>query len=201
MELIVISDPAFFADEALLINQMFDLGLQCFHLRKPDADKERMRKLIEEINDRHYAKISLHQHHDIAAEYGIKRLHYREQERKTIKGIHKLREAGYAISTSLHEIKEIRNVSICDYVFFSPVFDSISKKGYISNIADDFYLSEDNKSTKVIALGGIDRTNVARVREMNFDGAAVLGAIWSDKINAIEEFKQIHRLCQSVLMS
>jgi thiamine-phosphate pyrophosphorylase len=69
------------------------------------------------------------------------------------------------------------------------VFDSISKQGYKGVAANDFYLRNEQKPLQVIALGGIDAQHIQPVTNMNFDGAALLGAIWGEPENAIENFK------------
>ena len=90
------------------------------------------------------------------------------------------------LSTSFHALAEI---SRCrrryDYVFLSPIFDSISKAGY----ASQFDLAALQTSLQqlaarpsyyppVLALGGITSQNTKLVQQMGFAGAAVLGAVW-----------------------
>jgi thiamine-phosphate pyrophosphorylase len=43
----------------------------------------------------------------------------------------------------------------------------------------------------VIALGGVSESNLCRVKNMNFDGTAVLGAIWSKPEQALSNFIKI----------
>lgn len=201
MKLIVISDPDFFIDEAFFINSMFNLGLQSFHLRKPTATEDEMRALIADIDVKHYDKISLHQHHHVAIDFGIRRLHYTEKARsENQKEVFLKKEKGYIISTSVHQVSYLKDISMFDYAFFGPVFNSISKKGYSSSVTSDFYLNDELSSTDIIAIGGINKENITHIYEMNFDGAAVLGAIWSDKQKGIEEFKILQSLCQNVLI-
>ena len=71
------------------------------------------------------------------------------------------------------------------------MFDSISKQQYRGVAGNDFYLTDEQKPVPVIALGGIDAGNIKKVSEMNFDGAAVLGAIWNEPAKAVENFKII----------
>ena len=68
-----------------------------------------------------------------------------------------------------------------DYVFLSPIFDSISKRGYRSQ----FSLTELQKAaaegiidSKVVALGGITKDKLPLLQSLHFGGAAMLGAIW-----------------------
>ncbi len=64
----------------------------------------------------------------------------------------------------------------------SPVFDSISKRGYASAFALpqlEMARAEGIIDDKVIALGGVTADRLPAVRRMGFGGAALLGAIWS----------------------
>ncbi len=59
---------------------------------------------------------------------------------------------------------------------------SISKKDYKSAfLLDDLKTNLPDINEKVIALGGIDQTNIKLIKDLNFAGAAVLGAVWQNK--------------------
>ncbi|MCF0052782.1 thiamine phosphate synthase [Dyadobacter sp. LJ53] len=181
MELIAISHPEFIPKEAERINALFRDGLLRLHIRKPGCNVADLNRLIGDINPDFYSKIALHSHHELAAQYGITRLHFPEKLRKETPEfmMEKFENAGFKLSTSIHDIDELDGLSKAfDYTFFGPVFDSISKTGYQRAITDDFYLEEEKKAVKVIAIGGIKRSNLHMIKTMNFDGAAMLGAIW-----------------------
>jgi thiamine-phosphate pyrophosphorylase len=195
MELIVISNPAAVADESSLINKLFIAGLKYFHLRKPESDVQTVKRLLNAIAPRFYERIALHQFHEIAADYGIKRLHYTERAREasnTIQWQSKL-DDGFTLSTSAHDISGLPGLTPFDYVFYGPVFDSVSKPGYQSKLGADFKLDKTNIKSKVIALGGVKLSNLANVKAMCFDGAAVLGTLWNKPDEALERFKQLKK--------
>lgn len=180
MELIVIANPSPLNLEAQLINQLFEAGLARFHLRKPDASNKTIEGLLNDINPAFYPKIVLHQRHEMAANYGIKRLHYPENKRKQLQ-VNQLKnqiENGYILSSSVHNLTLLPSLSNFYYVFFSPVFNSLSKPNYKGTITENFKLEKQANWPKVIALGGIEYTNIAGIKQMGFDGAALLGWIW-----------------------
>ena len=195
--LIVVSDSALRKNEAASINALFDEGLEVFHLRKPFATIEETAQLLHEINTAHLSKIAIHQHHHLAHKFGIKRLHYPEAKRKNIieEEWLRLQNTDFILSTSVHDVNEPVDHSF-DYVFYGPVFDSISKQGYRSVVAENFTLPK--TKNKWIAIGGIDRTNCTRAFEMGFDGVAVLGAIWLNN-EPITEFKKIKAAFSSIV--
>jgi thiamine-phosphate pyrophosphorylase len=201
MELIVISNPFAIADEAKLINTLFRAGLKCFHLRKPENDLPSLKELLRDIETCFHDRIALHQFHEMAGEFGIKRLHYTESLRQRsnliswahsdLNGVRKLIAAGFTLSTSIHDIKKLPEVDHFHYVFYGPVFNSISKAGYQSKLPEDFQLDKEGCKTKVMALGGIQTTNLLQMKKMGFDGAAVLGTIWNEPHHAVERFNQL----------
>ncbi|CAN5175256.1 thiamine phosphate synthase [soil metagenome] len=199
--LIVISEPDFIDNEANLINQLFDEGMQLFHLRKPDSSREKVKALLKQISSDHYNKIALHQHYKIAEEFGIKRIHYPEKIRKDTSenDFKKLKAAGHILSTSVHRIKKYKALSAeFDYTFLGPVFNSISKTGYTSARKEDFTLEENKTSVKVIALGGIKEVSIQEAFDLHFDGVAVLGAVWQQPETAVDNFKRIKELCNQI---
>ncbi|MGY6544732.1 thiamine phosphate synthase [Arthrospiribacter ruber] len=181
LELIVISSPVPVPNEADGIQQLFEAGMELFHLRKPDMDQDAFLKLLAQMDSKYCNRMAIHQHHDLADDFGIKRLHFTEWKRKnTAKDeLLGLKEKGLKISTSIHDLGLLTSLSHFDYVFFSPVFDSLSKKGYSSSLESGFKLVKPVGSPKVMALGGVELKNLSQVKAMGFDGAAVLGAIWN----------------------
>jgi len=192
--LVVISSPAAVADEATIINALFDEGLKVLHLRKPGISIDEMRQLLDKIKPQYYQRIALHQHHEAANDFGINRLHYTKAHKKPALF---WREAGSKVnilSTSIHQIEEYKNLPLSfDYTFFGPVFDSISKAGYTSTLSDDFIFPIETGHPKVIAIGGIDATNIQKAKDMNFDGVAALGTIWKKPEESVRQFKILQK--------
>ncbi|WP_339703046.1 thiamine phosphate synthase [Algoriphagus aquimarinus] len=193
MKLIVISSPDQVNDEAKIINKLFKSGLEYLHVRKPADTEEQVRKLIAGIDTDYYPRLSLHQHHCLAEEFGIKRLHYTENERGKLKNntLEGLINNGFILSTSVHDLSLLASLNEYHYVFFGPVYNSISKQGYKSVLPPEFKLSTMKALPLVIGIGGIEAKNIDRIKTMNFDGAAILGSIWKNTEQAVENFKII----------
>ena len=87
------------------------------------------------------------------------------------------------VSRSCHTLDEIAAHPACDYLFLSPLFDSISKSGYRAAFTDGELRDAAARGLlgeRVVALGGIRPELLPRVRELGFGGAALLGAVWRD---------------------
>lgn len=196
MNVIVIAHPSALSNEAKIINNLFENGLDVFHLRKNSCTRAYCKKLISEIDEAFHNRIALHQFHGLTADFGINRLHYKEQQRKQLlEAKTVLNFEDTVLSTSIHQLEDLNDLKGFDYTFFGPVFNSISKPGYAGVLDTDFKLPQRLNSTKLIALGGINASNAQELSLMGFDGLALLGFIWNDPSKAVRNFKSIQEIC------
>jgi len=198
MELAIVTQPEYFDGEAAMINRLFESGARLLHLRKPTNDEAGFRQLMEEIDPAYYPFIALHQHHSLALEFGIGRLHFTEYLREQLRQDTRkeLVANGWILSSSVHRINDLGTLQDYSYVLFGPVFNSISKAGYNSRLQPGFTLPP--HEIRVFAIGGVAADNLAAVQQMGFDGAAVLGTIWQQPsapaerlINVIKSINEI----------
>lgn len=187
MKLILIS-PESGTSELDLINNLFDLGLEYFHIRKPHFSEEELREYILGISEKYYQRLIIHSFHHLALEFPFYGIHFTEKEK--LEG--KLYDFSGSHSASFHSVEELQNCRIrYNYVFLSPIFNSISKDGYLSGFKkEELMTSLPLIQQRVVALGGVDLQNVHEVKEMGFSGVAVLGAVWNSKSPA-EKFAAI----------
>jgi thiamine-phosphate pyrophosphorylase len=85
-----------------------------------------------------------------------------------------------------------KSLNIYDYIFLSPVFDSISKNYHKSSF-ENGEIENVLKSRKqnIYALGGITPENAEKAFRMGFDGVGVLGYIWESDRTPLEAFLSI----------
>lgn len=193
--IIIITPEKMVPNETEIINVLFQEGLDLLHIRKPFINSEEMMDFFQKINPEFHHQLVLHNHYHLAGDLNISRLHFREVDRQN-----NLFSSftDKIISTSVHDIETFNELSEeWNYAFISPVFPSISKKGYgkDSNILNEIE-KRDNSNVKLFALGGIHENNINEVLNSNADGVALLGAIWES-----DNPLQIFRKCrQSVLL-
>lgn len=190
MQLIAITSEKFIDNEAETINALFEAGLERLHLRKPHASANECECLILSIGSKWYGRISLHDHFGIAKKYGIGGLHLNSRNPQPPTGF-----AGI-LSRSCHSMEEAaREKHRYDYVFLSPIFDSISKNGYTAAFhrgALQAAARNGSISDNVIALGGITPERIEEAAACNFGGAAVLGYLWADSVEeTLERFRAL----------
>jgi thiamine-phosphate pyrophosphorylase len=202
MKLVVISNPENFANEADQVQQLFNAGLETFHLRKPNSTLAEFEKTLTQLSPAGYKRIVIHQHYKLVEKYNLKGIHLTawfmkntsESELKQLISIAGKRRL--MISGSFHSIEALEATSLkLHYAFLSPLFNSISKKDYPSgiNINDASIYLKKKRSFEVVALGGIDESNIQQVKEAGFDGAALLGCLWNDRGEPLTKYQIIQQ--------
>jgi thiamine-phosphate pyrophosphorylase len=195
-ELIIISDAHPIPDEAQIVNELFHEGLRTFHLRKPEAEKKQVKELLKKVKPDYIPNIVLHDHYDLGTSFKVKGLHTRDNGEKAPASLH-------SISRSVHSIRELYdNFSRYEYLLISPIYDSISKKGYnaafnLKELALELEnLKKEKNKSKFIALGGVDECNIQKTFSIGFDGAAVLGALWQlhNPKEIVDKFRRLKKL-------
>lgn len=181
MKLIVISHPTNFPNEKEIIISLFENGLEIFHLHKPNFSVRQNGRTPSFSGEEEIKNF-------------IQQFPKKEQEKIFL-------HSDFPKFHSLQELNDCKEKY--EYVFLSPVFDSISKKNYKGMFSHRLHKFSQIKSElisaisgkNIIALSGIDEDKIETCRELGFAGVAVLGAIWNSK-NPIEKFRKIKLLCE-----
>ena len=196
--MIVITNPSAISGEISIIDSLFEEGLSLLHIRKPDFSEMEMAQFIHQIKIEFRSKLVLHNHHELAEDFGITRIHFSEKDRKNSFDYPAMFSKPCRYTTSTHSIEDFNALeNDFDYAFLSPVFKSISKEDYYpkENLFEALK-SRTNHSIKCIALGGIDSENIKKILKNDFDDVALLGTIWNNE-NPVKHFK----LCQQIVHS
>ena len=151
-------------------------AIDLIHIRKPNCEISELEDLIQSIPIECRNRLVLHDHHELAIKYHLFGVHLNSRNPKPPKGWKG------SISKSCHSLEEVKEwKEKCNYVSLSPIFDSISKKGYLSA-----FTSEEIKNAKrdgiidekVLALGGVTFERLDEVKELGFGGGMILGDAW-----------------------
>ena len=193
--LIVFTHEELIINESDLINNLFESGLERLHIRKPYASKVECKRLIQQINSQYHHRIMLHQYHELAEELSCCGVHLKEEKRTQLSEelssyLKKFQDKGFLVSSGFHHTEElVKYGSMFNYVFLSPVFDSISKQGYRGKKEVVVKLNYDN----IIALGGVCSKNINEVKHLGYNGAALLGSIWNSS-EPVSTFRNLQML-------
>lgn len=182
--------PSFFVEEHQILNAFFEEGLELLHLRKPNTEPVYSERLLRLIQPEFRKRIVVHDHFYLKNEYGLNGIHLNHRNPELPP-----KYKGH-ISCSCHSAEEVKqHKPACNYVFLSPIFNSISKTNYPSHFTLQ-ELRELSKSRvidkKVMALGGVTLENIRQVKEIGFGGAVILGDIWNKfTIHSTQDFKEL----------
>ena len=191
--IILIAPEKDIKDEITILNQLFEVGLEYFHLRKPEKDIEQHRAYINQIDEKYHNRIVVHFFHELINEFNLKGIHFQEKKRRdfldTPSDYFKvLSMYGKTISSSFHETEDVVNADFeFDYHLLSPIFSSTSKKGYEGKGFDVNHIDK-----RVIGMGGVTINNLEEFTQLGFKGVGVLGGIWNSSF-PIEDFKLMHK--------
>ena len=175
---IVITRPDFFEGEAERITAILQReDVDIVHVRKPDSSVGMTAALIEALPREFHGRLVLHDHHELAVQYGLRGIHLNKRNPS------RPHDWKGTVSISCHSIDEL---AACkrepyDYFSLSPIFDSISKRGYRAAFSTQ-ELEEARRmgiiDQRVMALGGVTFSRINEVMQMGFGGAMILGDAW-----------------------
>lgn len=180
-------------NEIEILQQLFEEGLEYYHFRKPEKNYEEHMVYLNQIDEKYHDRIVTHYFHELINEFNLKGIHFQEQKR--IDALENGSEyfigldmIGKTMSSSFHEPSVLANCDIeFDYHLLSPVFSSISKKGYEGRGFDVNHIDK-----TIIGMGGINTDTIQETLELGFQGIGVLGGVWNTE-TPVESFKNIKR--------
>lgn len=203
MKKIIISYPTHIANEMALVNDVLYTDINFFHIRKPGFDEVQMANYIKEIDEVNHHKLMINSCYSLIKEFDLGGVHLNRKhlgkltmaeeshqchieplllEKSAIKIYN---QAPNNLSYSAHNFEEIIKLPFkVDYVFLSPIFDSISKIGYESSFSNFNQLKQDISTSdkQIIALGGVTLDRVDTIKSLGFAGYAMLGGHWNNHI-------------------
>lgn len=182
MKIIAITPPHAIDDEVVVIRRLFAKGVDILHLRKHQSEFDEvdvidyLREILSALTVEECSKIIIHDFPQLYYEFSLKGIHIN-------KNITNLPEKYSGFKTrSCHSFEEIQKYKDdYDYLFLSPIFDSISKRGYKSAFTHELLQKaslEGLIDEKVIALGGVTFDKITYLQKLNFGGVAMIGGIY-----------------------
>ena len=189
MKIIAITSPKVTDADEYIIKGLVNRGIDVVHFRKPDSCIAECRNLLAKLTDEERRKIVIHDYPQLYSEFSLRGIHVN-------KNVTSLPEGYSGLKTrSCHSFEEVEMYKDdYDYLFLSPIFNSISKQGYMSSFSDA-QLQQASKAgiidRKVIALGGVTFDKIPYLKSLNFGGVAMIGAIYNtDVLERLDDFRQ-----------
>ena len=162
--------------EVAIIRRLLGDGFDFVHLRKPIVGKDYCRELLGQLSSEERARIVIHDYAELHSEFSLRGVHLNHNIS------HLADDYRGSRTRSCHTLAEVvRYKTECDYLFLSPIFDSISKEGYRSAFSHEELRQAANKGiidNKVVALGGVTPDSIPYLASLGFGGVAMSGAIY-----------------------
>jgi len=204
MKLIVISNATKNEGEAVLVTKLFENGLETFHVRKPKFSTRELEAYLKAIPRAYHSKLVIHSHHMLALKFDLKGIHltksHKQRKWKTSAQMRwlKFKKPGLLISTSFRKLASLFEETFAyDYVFLSPVFDSLTSKYQSGFTEHSLKITFEKTKYKVVARGGTDVNCLQKVDSIGFAGVAFYSALWNKK-EPLEEFEAIVSRCREL---
>lgn len=173
---IAITRPGAIAGEVATIRRLLADGFDILHLRKPEAGEEYCRSLLGELTPTERSRIVIHDYAVLYDEYALRGVHINRNVTQLPEGYRGSR------TRSCHTLEEVvRYKEECDYLFLSPIFDSISKEDYASAFSHRELCRAAREGVidgRVVALGGVTPEHVPYLESLGFGGVAMSGALF-----------------------
>ena len=200
MRIVLISSPGRNHGEAELVAEMFQMGLDFFHLKKPSYSKELLANYLDRIPAEFHPQIFIHSHYTLALKYNVAGIHLNKKSKKP-EWYRKLRVAyvrfrrkDIKVTASYSKLSNLHfDPPIYEHAFLSPIFESISESNYQPAFQERGLMEALGLSQNpIIALGGVEMDKIEKVIDLGFHGIGLLGVVWNDThpVLAYKEIKQ-----------
>jgi len=196
MKLVVFSNHDKLHSETQHVVKLFEHGLETFHLRKPNFSSKDLIEYLNQIPKEYHKHIILHTHHKLTKKYRVKGVHFTRTHRKKKYNsnfkflLFKIKHPTLVITRSCHKLHKLNEDSKrYSFVYLTPIFESISKQAH-GGIFSDRQIERALKESEneVYALGGIEESKFEELKNLGFDGVALLGAIWNSDKSPLEAY-------------
>lgn len=195
----VLSLPGVFPGEADCMEALLAAGVGRLHLRKPEAGEEELEALLRRLAPAWGERLVLHgpRSRELALRYGVPNVHGAVvfKDGNGYSGGGPMVDAdGLVLSTSVHDWEEFARLPAgLAYAFISPLFDSISKRGYMANAG---LLKQPDRELPClpVGLGGVSGETIGVMLERGWKGAAVLGWIWENPRKAVKRLEELQKI-------
>lgn len=186
--------PTFFDGEADLLNELFEAGLPCLHLRKAPQSIHPFIDLLLRVESKYHCKIMVHQYPELIDMFNLLGLHLTESARRELSTealqalIKKLHQNQRQVGASIHQEADLDSLpKTIDYCTLSPVFSSISKQNHAPSV--DWQPLELQFPFSLVGLGGISVETLDACYQRGFLEVAFLGAVWKDLSKVLQNYQ------------
>ena len=184
------TQPTFFVEEDKILTSLFEEGLDCLHLYKPESSPMYAERLLTLLSSDYYSKIVVHDHFYLKEEYKLRGIHIDDEQ---IPIPDKYKGKLSRTCKRIEDLKEIKRHA--DYVFLKSIFDSQTfadeKSSFTANELEDA-AKRGLIDRHVYALGGMNIDNLRIAKDLGFGGVVISGDLWNRfDIHQEQDYKEL----------
>ncbi len=189
MNILVISPSKTKDNEIKIVKELFENGLDTFHLRKPKQSTKDLKNYIEQIPEFFHNRIVIHSHHNLARVFNLKGIHLTKQhlEHKWRLWVNLnlggLRNRNLIITQSkstlaaLYEPTEYK----LNYVLLRPVFDSLTNTLQTGFHPTGVKAALEKVPYGLVIGGGINLITIKKCMDLGIENVMLGSYIWHDE--------------------
>ncbi|SKA14534.1 thiamine-phosphate pyrophosphorylase [Chitinophaga eiseniae] len=185
----IVTSPERIHEEAKIVTDLLQAGASHILLRKPSWQTADYLAFLDNTDPEWLPRFIVRDQPAINSRFPVGGLHLSANARCSIDN----RDLQHfpLCSTGIHDTAAIATIPPqFSVLLLSPVFNSISKAGYQGRFAQPL---PGKQGKQVLALGGVNASNIHRLKAWHFDGAALLGAIWQQPDKAVTTYQRIQQ--------
>ena len=202
MELVVISSSQKSNSEIPIIEELFESGLNYFHVKKRNWSRQKMTEYLSKIPKKYHNRIVLHNHYGLALKFNLAGVHIGRREKTSFKARMKIRalkliKPSIRVSISYNNLQDlIACRGKFAYIFLKAIFDRHNATEF-NQPYNPKQLAQELEACnhKVYALGGVNAARVRLASQCGFDGVVLQGSFWSRREKKMDFFQSVVESC------
>jgi thiamine-phosphate pyrophosphorylase len=186
MKLIVISTSKNSSGDSRIITELFENGLNRFHLRKPAMSTKDMRALIEAVPQHFHNRIIIHSHHKLAGIYKLGGIHLTSVHRRRRFStwlrmkLLMIKTNQLTVSTSFHKLGHVySNEEGFDYILLGTIFERLGGRFNAGYSEHSLRAVITKTAVPLVARGGTTADSIPMCADLGFHGVAFGSTIWN----------------------
>ena len=175
------------------LDSLFEAGLRTMILRLPEGGPESYLAVLKGIAPKYHSRVFLPwKMRSLAGLFAVGGFYFKAAEAAALTEDDEYFLKDFRTIVGCHSVEEMEASKVPPSFFLlSPVFDSVSKKGYRANPRlRELQAELKEVSRPVLAMGGVTPERYSELFGMGFSGAAVIGSVWEDPQGPLHAYEQ-----------
>ena len=187
LQCVVFSPFRFITDEAELVSSLFEAGLDYYHFRKSDTDREKVQRFFSKIDPRWYPRIVIHHDFSILDSLPFSTIHVSSNKKNSL--LYRLfvldrlrrKHSQLQLVTTYEDINTFHvRPGVYKYVLLNGVFTKVAfDLAALAYVKATLEKRLKHIPVPVFAKGMMTKESVVQARSLGFSGIALQEDFWA----------------------